>query len=63
VLPQFLRITGKAPAYAGRPAQASPAVGSLKRHGKEQAKLVALALGAAAEDDAAAAKGRGAKAR
>jgi 2-oxoglutarate dehydrogenase E1 component len=63
MLQQFVRLTGKAPTYAGRPAQASPAVGSLKRHGKEQAKVVALALGAPAEDHAPAAKDRGEKAR
>jgi hypothetical protein len=35
------------PAYAGRPAQSSPAVGSSKRHAKEQAKVIAAALGTA----------------
>jgi 2-oxoglutarate dehydrogenase E1 component len=63
VLQQFMRAAGKAPAYAGRPAQASPAVGSLKRHGKEQAKVLALALGTGAQDEKAAGAGRGEKAR
>ncbi|MBM3963364.1 MAG: 2-oxoglutarate dehydrogenase E1 component, partial [Planctomycetes bacterium] len=65
MLQEFLRETGKAPAYAGRPAQASPAVGSLKQHGKEQAKVVAAALGAAAApaDEKSAGRSRGEKAR
>jgi 2-oxoglutarate dehydrogenase E1 component len=62
VLQQFLRHLGKAPAYAGRPEQASPAVGSLKRHGKEQAKVVALALGTPAMEERPAGKARGEKA-
>ena len=33
------------PAYAGRPASASPATGSLKRHNYEQELLVRQALG------------------
>ena len=48
MLQQFMKALGTAPTYAGRPEQASPAVGSLKRHGKEQAKLIASALDAGA---------------
>jgi 2-oxoglutarate dehydrogenase E1 component len=64
MLQQLSRVAGKAPSYAGRPAQASPAVGSLKQHGKEQAKLVAAALGTpAAAEEKPAGKSRGEKAR
>ena len=48
MLQQFMKALGTAPTYAGRPEQASPAVGSLKRHGKEQAKVIASALDAGA---------------
>ena len=48
MLQQFMKTLGTAPTYAGRPEQASPAVGSLKRHGKEQAKVIASALDAGA---------------
>ena len=37
-------------AYAGRDAAASPATGTLARHNREQAALVAAALGQDAED-------------
>src|SRR5205807_193959 len=39
-----LRAVGFAPAYVGRDASASPAVGSLKIHQKQQAELVEAAL-------------------
>ncbi len=39
-----LGLQAKRPRYVGRPAAASPATGSLRRHQKEQAKLVAAAL-------------------
>jgi hypothetical protein len=47
VLARFAEWGGPVPAYAGRPAQSSPAVGSSKRHAKEQAKVIAAALGTA----------------
>jgi hypothetical protein len=56
VLARFNELGWKLPSYAGRPAQASPAVGSLKRHGKEQALVVASALGTAGAAKAPASK-------
>ncbi|MFM9181284.1 MAG: 2-oxoglutarate dehydrogenase E1 component, partial [Phycisphaerales bacterium] len=47
VLARFADWGGPVPAYAGRPAQSSPGVGSSKRHAKEQAKVIAAALGTA----------------
>jgi hypothetical protein len=48
MLGKFLTHLGSTPSYVGRPAQSSSAVGSTKRHAKEQAKIVAAALGAPA---------------
>jgi 2-oxoglutarate dehydrogenase E1 component len=51
VSPEIERVMGEAGCrqprltYSGRPASASPATGLLKRHVKEQAQLVADALG------------------
>ena len=42
-----LNVKAKRPIFAGRPAAAAPATGSLKRHNKEQAALLEQALGAA----------------
>jgi 2-oxoglutarate dehydrogenase E1 component len=44
---QFLDRFDRRLAYLGRPAQASPAVASLKAHGKEQSALLHAAVGAA----------------
>ena len=67
VLARFAEWGGPAPAYAGRPAQSSPAVGSSKRHAKEQAKVIAAALGtadaAAAPEAKAAGRNKGSAAR
>jgi 2-oxoglutarate dehydrogenase E1 component len=52
MLGKFLTHLGSAPTYVGRPAQASSAVGSTKRHAKEQAKIVAAAVGAPAGNGA-----------
>ena len=46
-----LRALGVDLTYAGRPEAASPATGSHKRHAKEQAKLVAEALGLPVNED------------
>ena len=48
MLGKFLTHLGCTPSYVGRPAQSSSAVGSTKRHAKEQAKIVAAAVGAPA---------------
>jgi hypothetical protein len=48
MLGKFLTHLGSTPSYVGRPAQSSSAVGSTKRHAKEQAKIVAAAVGAPA---------------
>lgn len=48
VLPR-LRGLGVEPRYAGRPAAASPATGSHKRHVAEQAAVVGAALGRGAD--------------
>ena len=42
---------GMRPIYAGRTASASPATGLAKRHAKEQAALIADALGHSSRDD------------
>ena len=42
--PRFRKMFGREIAYAGRDASASPAVGSLARHKREQAQLVKEAL-------------------
>ncbi len=44
VAPELERVLGVRPAYAGRPAHASPAVGATSMHKLEQAKLLAEAL-------------------
>ena len=38
--PRFRRLLGREIAYAGRNASASPAVGALAIHKREQAKLI-----------------------
>jgi 2-oxoglutarate dehydrogenase E1 component len=48
---------GMRPRYAGREAAASPATGLAKRHAKEQAALIADALGHSSQPSAAAAAG------
>lgn len=48
MLGKFLTHLGCTPSYVGRPKQSSSAVGSTKRHAKEQAKIVAAAVGAPA---------------
>lgn len=48
MLGKFLTHLGCTPSYVGRPTQSSSAVGSTKRHAKEQAKIVAAAVGAPA---------------
>lgn len=45
IMPRLLEILGKIPRYAGRRAAASPAVGSLAKHKREQQKLVEEAFG------------------
>jgi 2-oxoglutarate dehydrogenase E1 component len=52
MLGAFLERFDRRLAYIGRPPQASPAVGSLKQHGKEQAKILAAAVGPAPEGSA-----------
>jgi 2-oxoglutarate dehydrogenase E1 component len=54
-LEEALRAAGKdfRPAYAGRPASASPATGLAKRHVAEQTSLIAAALGSRAAAPAA----------
>jgi hypothetical protein len=49
MLAAFLDRFDRRLAYVGRPPQASPAVGSLKQHGKEQAKILNAAVGPAPE--------------
>ena len=56
MLAAFLERFDRRLAYVGRPPQASPAVGSLKQHGKEQAKILNAAVGPAPEGAAADAK-------
>ena len=63
VLARFAELGWRQPSYAGRPAQSSPASGSLKRHGKEQATLVATALGGGADAAKGAGKAKGNAAR
>jgi 2-oxoglutarate dehydrogenase E1 component len=50
-------FSGMRPRYAGRDASASPATGLAKRHAKEQAALIAEALGHSSQPNAAAAAG------
>ena len=52
-------LGGRALAYAGRRASASPAVGSLSQHRREQAELVARALGEQPAEPGAAEKEAG----
>ena len=56
LLAAFLERFDRRLAYVGRPPQASPAVGSLKQHGKEQAKILNSAVGPAPDGAAADAK-------
>ncbi len=63
VLARFAELGWKLPSHAGRPAQSSPASGSLKRHGKEQATLVAAALGGPADAAKSVGKAKGNTAR
>jgi 2-oxoglutarate dehydrogenase E1 component len=44
ILPRLQEILGRPILYAGRPASASPAVGTLKVHNAQQAKLVQTAF-------------------
>ena len=44
ILPRILRLLGREVAYAGRPASASPAVGTLQVHNRQQAELVQTAF-------------------
>jgi 2-oxoglutarate dehydrogenase E1 component len=53
-------FSGMRPRYAGRDASASPATGLAKRHAKEQAALIAEALGHSSQPNAAAAAAGGA---
>ena len=43
--PQLAQLFGREPAYAGRPAMAVSAVGSHRRHGQEQARILDTAFG------------------
>jgi len=43
--PQLARFFGREPDYVGRPPSAATAVGSHRRHGKEQARIIAAAFG------------------
>lgn len=45
MMPRLFEVLGKMPRYAGRRAAASPAVGSLAKHKREQQKLVEDAFG------------------
>ena len=51
------RFEGMRPRYAGRDAAASPATGLAKRHAKEQAALIADALGHSSQPSTTAAAG------
>jgi 2-oxoglutarate dehydrogenase E1 component len=42
--PQLTRLFGREPEYIGRPAAAATAVGSHRRHGKEQAQIIDAAF-------------------
>jgi 2-oxoglutarate dehydrogenase complex dehydrogenase (E1) component-like enzyme len=43
--PQLARLCGREPEYVGRPPMAATAVGSHRRHGKEQALIIDAAFG------------------
>ncbi len=43
--PQLAQLFGREPDYAGRPAMAATAVGSHRRHGQEQARIIDQAFG------------------
>jgi len=45
IMPRLLNLLGKMPRYAGRRAAASPAVGSLAKHKREQQRLIENAFG------------------
>jgi 2-oxoglutarate dehydrogenase E1 component len=45
--PQLTELFGREPEYVGRPAAAATAVGSHRRHGKEQARIIDAAFGLA----------------
>ena len=43
--PQLAKLFGREPEYVGRPAAAAAAVGSHRRHGQEQARILDAAFG------------------
>ncbi|MGB0416988.1 MAG: hypothetical protein ACPGKS_09075 [Coraliomargarita sp.] len=45
MMPRLLEHLEKMPRYAGRKQSASPAVGSLAKHKREQARLIERAFG------------------